>query len=54
MNAIVEQMKNEIEELTKERDALAADAARYRFITAHIVDEGDMDVLERAFESLGE
>lgn len=33
---------------------LAADAARYRFITAHIADEGDMDVLERAFESLGD
>ena len=34
--------------------ALAADAARYRFITAHIGDEGDMEVLERAFERMGE
>lgn len=35
-----------------ERDALAADAERYRFISAHIADEGDMDVLERAFEPM--
>lgn len=43
---------NERNTLAQERDALVADAARYRFITTHIVDEGDMDVLERAFESM--
>lgn len=42
----------EVSLLRAERDALVADAARYRFITDHIVDEGDMDVLERAFESM--
>ena len=42
--------EREITRLKKERDALAEDAARYRFITGHIVDEGDMGVLERAFE----
>jgi hypothetical protein len=37
-----------------ERDALAADAARYRWLTRHIVDGGDMNALEAAFSVLGD
>lgn len=42
-----------IEALTKECDALAADAERYRWMTLHIV-SGDMEALEEAFMTIGE
>lgn len=44
-------LADQVEELTKERDALAADAERYRWMTEHIV-SGDMDSLEKAFAKL--
>lgn len=43
---------NENQILINERDANAKNAARYRFITSNIVDDGDMNVLEEAFGDL--
>ena len=41
------------EQLIAERDALAADAARYRWMTEHIV-SGELEALEKAFTTIGE
>ena len=41
------------EQLIAERDALAADAARYRWMTEHIV-SGELEALEKAFTTIEE
>lgn len=48
---LIRSLADQVESLTAERDALKADAERYRWMTTQIV-SGDLDVLEKALGEL--